>query len=178
MESAVPLLLFLGFLFGSMLLILIFAGRGIADRFNEPGVAESPEPAAARDGSRFFADMGVTPDAPAYQTTWAMPWKSVEAHLRHEHEMASAFVAAPSLQMLFAHSSPEQTPYADRLERHVQDESRRVTDLIQRSPTKSLYPNTRPLTFIPTRRDAIDVRVPAELRVAPWGDGRTPGDER
>ena len=175
MDSFVPLLLFLGFLFGSILLMLILSCRGLADRFDESEPTASGVPEGTQ---RFLAKVERRVEAPAPPASLTMSWASVEAHLRHEHKMASAFVAAPSLQMLFAHSITDPTPYLRQLEEHVQREYRRVTDMVQRLPAESLYPHARRLTFVPTHDTAISTGLSADLRRGLPVDDRAGGEER
>ncbi len=182
MDSALPLLLFLAFLFGSMLLILVFGCRDLAARFDddagEVGEGPGPLPAGAATRPRFFGVAGAVAEPKSPRVAWAAPWASLEAHLRHEHTMASAFVAAPSLQMLSAGLGQQPPPYLHQFEQHIQDEYRRVTEMIHPYPVKSLYPHTGQRTFTPERRIREARHAAADRDRGAWHGRRGPGDLR
>lgn len=107
MESAWPILLFLGFLFGAMVLIL---SMGIRWReWEEEDSEPEPERPVVRvpqlGGSRFFGSVEAHPllgpvamqdDAPAGEFE-----RRLESYIQSECETAADFAASPSVEDLF-----------------------------------------------------------------------------
>ena len=141
LETALPILLFLGFLFGTTLLILIC---GIQSRELERS-EQSEDPLAGLDLQtlpRFFGRPGEAavpkPVAVIIDETLV---HSVESFLREELALAEVFVEAPSVEGL--HSKPATAEpaisWSGRLERHFLREQEVATEFVANPSVESLY---------------------------------------
>ncbi|MHC5009370.1 MAG: hypothetical protein ACYTG6_00290 [Planctomycetota bacterium] len=149
MESAVPLLLFLGFLFGSTLLILIL---GIQSREEEKREASEAEARSfdVRTGSSFFASLEPSAAVPGRAFAASGMMRRVEDHLSKERTLAAGFVTQPSMETLFQGSAPQADAAVVRLEHFLQDECRQAAAFVSApSAERLLDGSTDFIGFVP-----------------------------
>jgi hypothetical protein len=133
--GSIFLAVFLAFLFGSMLLALSFGYRSIeAERAKRDADEASPRP-WAKDGPRFFADLGPAPSDALY----ALSVRQLEEHLRREHMAVAAFVSRPSVARLYPRDSAHVDAVALEVERYLRDESLKAASFVAAPSTDGLY---------------------------------------
>ncbi len=119
MDSAVPMLLFLGFLFAAVLLILVLGYRSIEAERNQKAAEDSGglDLSALSRSSRFFALAGEKPaaDRPA-------AIEAVTDYLRLEWRYASEFGLQPSIERLYRGTRPDVEPLVEEVERYLAGE--------------------------------------------------------
>ena len=106
MESSLPMLLFFGFVFGSMLLMLYYACPSRVDASTL--AAESPTD----------VPHGATLGDAALRSLLA----GLEEHLRRERALAVAFVSEPTVETLFPPTDPNVGARMRALEGRLRDE--------------------------------------------------------
>lgn len=141
MESALPLILFLVFLFGSCILILVC---GIQGRSDESATEAQDLPALldARAMPRFFGRPGErAPANPVAVVVDEEVVHRVEGFLREELALAEVFLEAPTAAAL--HDQPEvEEPSASlvqRLEQFLRNEQQAAADFVSHPSVARLH---------------------------------------
>ncbi len=160
MDDALPMLLFLGFIVGSMTLILVL---GYQTRERELAAAEEEAPAP-----RGALTATVPVCAAAATATRSLAEGStvarLEAHLRREHALAAAFVAEPTLERLLSSAhAPEDARVRD-LEGRLREEHFAVSGFVAEPSVRGLFRAVRPSDASGAQR-AVAAALP--LRAGP-----------
>ena len=138
MESALPVLLFLAFLFGSTLLILVC---GIKAKEEECGSV----PLVAQEALRvqhFFAELGpvVSADRPVAVDDGLV--ERFEQFVRSERAAAGQFVTEPSVERLYdaaGDAGAPHIPLVENVERYLRRELSLVAQFISEPSVDRLY---------------------------------------
>ena len=149
MESAIPLLLFLGLMTGATLLILI------CGCLNQQEETAGDEQAAGGgldlvEVPRFFARL----EPQASPTAGPVDRELVERVVQYLHEeqiLAAEFVDQPSVERLHGPAKWELVPddsLRARVERHIRREQAQVREFISNPSVERLYGKARPLVAV------------------------------
>jgi hypothetical protein len=141
MATALPLILFLGFLFGATLLILVC---GIQSR-DEERAATGEDLATIELAAvpRYFARPGrAAPEAPVAVVVDESALRSLELFLREEMALAEVFVDDPTLEHLHERS-PREREHRETVFRHLEGflrgEDASVSEYVARPSVERLY---------------------------------------
>lgn len=140
MESALPLLLFFLFLFGSILLIL---ATGCASRLNE-AFQEEPEPPVRLPAAGLIGGPPCAsgPTSPLDESAL----RCVEGYVQNEERHASEFVLDPSPDGLYRRTSfPAKLDDSlfQTIERFLEAEQYRAEDFVANPSIESLFDTSR-----------------------------------
>ena len=140
METALPMLLFLAFLFGFAILILVC---GYQSRELEAAeAADSLENLALQGKPRFFGSAGQIAIAnPVAVIVDESAIQRLECFLQEEMALAEVFVGAPSVEILHA-TSEQSEPTAslfERLENYLRREHQAAASFVLNPSVESLY---------------------------------------
>lgn len=138
MESALPLLLFLAFLFGSALLILVC---GIQYREDErsPVLVARPEALRVR---HFLEQLEPAVVASPSSVVDDVLIDRFEQFLRSERQAATRFVSEPSLANLYVPAgtwASRRTPLVEQVERYLRKELSQVAQFVSEPSVQKLY---------------------------------------
>jgi len=148
MESALPLLLFLGCLTGFTLLILVFGYRTIEEeRAREEAEARASAELPQMTRS-FFAAPARASGAPEAVPVDDSVVESVEKYLHDEQLLASRFVEEPSAERLHVHSQwsilPNDSMF-EGVEQLLSRERELAEEFVSNPSVESLYGQAHPL---------------------------------
>lgn len=138
METAI-LLVFLAFLFGSMILILALGYQGKEAERAAARKEATAEALRALEGPRFFAHLEPSVAAQAESAELALLVRNLEEHLRHEHRVAVEFVNRPTVGRLFPGYGAYGETMARELERYLERESRSAAAFVAQPSLERLF---------------------------------------
>jgi hypothetical protein len=139
MESAVPMLVLLGFLFVSMILILALGYQSREEERRSAETAQAVQGLRVLEGPRFFARMeSPIPSGPVVLDSGAL-LRHLEEHLRYEHRIADDFARHPSVDRFVPAYAAHAERVARELELHIRSESLAATAFVQEPSAMSLY---------------------------------------
>lgn len=136
METTI-LIVFLAFLFGSMILILALGYQGI-----ERERAEAEANAyrfRALEGPRFFAQLEPLAEAQVASAELALVVRHFEDHLRREHRIATEFVNQPSVARLFPGYDTYAAAMAKEFESFLVRENRSAAAFVAEPSVEGLF---------------------------------------
>jgi hypothetical protein len=146
METALPILLFLGFLLGSMVLILICG-------MQRPREDEDDAPEELLQGldlqamPRFFGQPKSRLLNPVMVVVDEPMVRQLEEFLQRELELAEVFVGDPSLEHLHSRLREDEAGprILERVEQYLRSEQQAVADFVSHPSIESLHDRFAPL---------------------------------
>lgn len=147
MESAWPLILFLAFLFGSMLLMLVLGYASIEKARDEAATTASVTEAGQLRIPRFFVQLGTDGRPAGVRELDADLVTSIERFLREEHRLAVEFVEDPFVSAPQPDSQEAGEPAEglfERIERFLRSEQVLAAAFVSEPSVESLYGRLRP----------------------------------
>ncbi len=145
MDSALPILLFLVFLFGSTLLVLICGMKAKEEERTSVPLAEQ----RALWEPQFLSELEPAVAASRSDSVDESLVERFEQFLRSEHQAAGQFVSEPSVEKLYDATSevvPHRIPLVEHVERYLRRELSLVAQFISEPSVDRLYGRFVPQT--------------------------------
>jgi hypothetical protein len=138
-------LLFLGFLFVGLILIL---AMGIVERERErAALEESPAEKDWIGGPGFLTPLGSPALVKAVQSQDGSALARIERYLEVEHRLAAEFVSAPSVRKLYRCPPRDgscEDPSVDRIEQHLRREQAMVSRFVAQPSIERFHEQFQP----------------------------------
>ena len=148
MASALPLLLFLGFLFVFVLLIVVTGYFSIAHQRGDPFHFQEH---AGEDSSlqpRFLADLRSSPESPPPKGAEAeqidVLVRQIEGFLEKEYQVAQSFAAEPSVMHLLGPREGSCRSWIGQVQRHLKHEHQLVDRFVSAPSVDRLFEQPHP----------------------------------
>lgn len=161
--GVVVLMIVLGFLFGGMLLALVFGYQSMEEQRAAQAATSVDARPWASDEKRFFAHVETSAPDPL-ETERARLVKQLEELLSRENQLAAEFVNEPSFDRLYPNYAAYAAAAVRQMELHVGRESLKAAGFAASPSLEGLFTEMLPLAGLPAGPGARRVGA-AELTV-------------